>query len=458
MSNHSRTLSLLSVMALSIINIILTFFLLQSRTCDPNEIPEELKYEAVTTWGVESQPEDNHSTQCLPPYFKSTINFINNTDNTILNLDIRFGKYDNRRQFKTFDSVLIGTRFAELSRANAVCLATQTSLEKLHSLVQVAHHWTGSISVALYTAGDEEFEALQKYITYLRKCYTPVLERINFSLAIPRSKLPVKQPRSYEPPMGYGCSRPEATLNDLVSKMSKEHNNWRVRNVYPQNHMRNLARKNCQTDWVFLTDIDIIPSIGLANSLNIFLRDTERCDKCAYVIPTYEIDTRVRFPANKSELVRLARKGLARPFHWKVFIHNQYATNFTRWVLDVAPESKQFKNVVSGKAYISHNVTDFEFLYEPFYVAKDIVPPHDERFMGYGYTRNTQVYEMFIAGYQFKVLSPVFTIHWGLQTRKSRSVWRERQNIINRRQFEQFKKEIYTKYMHNTLGLINTFY
>lgn len=57
----------------------------------------------------------------------------------------------------------------------------------------------------------------------------------------------------------------------------------------------------------------------------------------------------------------------------------------------MAPESKQFKNVVSGKAYISHNVTDFEFLYEPFYVAKDIVPPHDERFMGYGYTRNTQV-------------------------------------------------------------------
>ncbi|KAH0557780.1 beta-1,4-glucuronyltransferase 1 [Cotesia glomerata] len=462
MSNHSRTVSLLSVIALCIINITLTFFLLQSPTCDPSEIPEELKYEAVTTWDVESQPEDNKSTQCLPPhtYLNPNMNLINTSHSkeNILNLDIRLGRYDNRRLFKTFDTVLIGTRFAELSTTNLVCLATQTSLEKLHSLVQVAHHWTGSISVALYSAGDEEFEALQKYIVYLRKCYTPVLERINFSLAMPRSKLPSKQPRSFEPPMDFGCSRPEATLNDLVNKISKEHTNWRVRNVYPQNHMRNLARKNCQNDWVFLTDIDIIPSIGLANSINLFLRDTERCDKCAYVIPTYEIDTRVRFPGNKTELVRLARKGLARPFHWKVFIHNQYATNFTRWVLDVAPESKNYKNIVTGKAYISHNVTDFEFLYEPFYIAKDIVPPHDERFMGYGYTRNTQVYEMFIAGYQFKVLSPVFTIHWGLQTRKSRSVWRERQNIINRRQFEQFKKEIYTKYMHNTLGLINTFY
>lgn len=46
----------------------------------------------------------------------------------------------------------------------------------------------------------------------------------------------------------------------------------------------------------------------------------------------------------------------------------------------------------SGKVYVSHDVTNFEFLYEPFYVAKDIVPAHDERFMGYGYTRNTQVW------------------------------------------------------------------
>jgi Glycosyl-transferase for dystroglycan len=45
----------------------------------------------------------------------------------------------------------------------------------------------------------------------------------------------------------------------------------------------------------------------------------------------------------------------------------------------------------SENVHISHNVTNFEFLYEPFYVASDSVPPHDERFLGYGYTRNTQV-------------------------------------------------------------------
>ena len=67
-----------------------------------------------------------------------------------------------------------------------------------------------------------------------------------------------------------------------------------------------------------------------------------------------------------------------------------YSFSF-RWILDTSPNHKNFGNVKTGKVYISHDVTNFEFLYEPFYVAKDIVPAHDERFMGYGYTRNTQV-------------------------------------------------------------------
>ena len=41
--------------------------------------------------------------------------------------------------------------------------------------------------------------------------------------------------------------------------------------------------------------------------------------------------------------------------------------------------------------HVSHNVTDFEFFYEPFYVSLDSCPKYDERFLGYGFTRNTQV-------------------------------------------------------------------
>lgn len=63
-----------------------------------------------------------------------------------------------------------------------------------------------------------------------------------------------------------------------------------------------------------------------------------------------------------------------------------------RWSWDVAPVHGGSGSEIakSGKVYVSHNVTNFEFFYEPFYVARDTVPAHDERFMGYGYTRNTQ--------------------------------------------------------------------
>ncbi|XP_063930795.1 beta-1,4-glucuronyltransferase 1 isoform X3 [Zophobas morio] len=242
------------------------------------------------------------------------------------------------------------------------------------------------------------------------------------------------------------CANPISALQHLVKQYLTSTTKWRKKLPYPQNHLRNLARKNCQSKFVFLTDVDIIPSRGMAEKLDVFLETAKCAGLCAYVIPTYEIDERVRFPPNKTELVRLANKGLARPFHHKVFIYNQFATNFTKWQNTADPVQE---------VHVSHTVTNFEFLYEPFYVAPDTVPPHDERFVGYGYTRNSQVYEMFVAGYEFLVLSPIFTCHWGLQVKKTRPPWREHQNNLNRKQFDGFKREIFAKYDKDPLNMMS---
>ena len=323
-----RNLSLISVIILALSNMLLTFLLLQSETCAPESLPKEMEMNMMTEWSLSSLDQENRqsqSQQCPTQDYQPT------QDDNTMRFDMRLGRWDGKRMFKTFDSVLVGSEYSRISRTSRVCLATQASLEKLHSLVQVAHHWIGPISVALYAAGDEEFEALQRYLVYLRRCYVPIRERVTFSLSVPKNRTPKKQPRVFEVPDNIDCAKPEATLNDIVSGISQEQSSWRARNVYPQNHMRNLARKNCQTDWVFLTDVDVVPCVDLAKRLDEFLTTVgNNCDKCAYVVPTYELDIRVRFPANKTELVRLAKKGLARPFHQKVFIHNQFATNFTR--------------------------------------------------------------------------------------------------------------------------------
>ena len=57
-----------------------------------------------------------------------------------------------------------------------------------------------------------------------------------------------------------------------------------------------------------------------------------------------------------------------------------------------------------------------------------------------------QVYEMFVAGVQFQVLSPAFSVHWGLQSKQARPAWRALQNNENRRHFDLFKREVAVRY------------
>ncbi|XP_021928930.1 LARGE xylosyl- and glucuronyltransferase 2-like isoform X4 [Zootermopsis nevadensis] len=293
----------------------------------------------------------------------------------IFNANLTLSQWDSRHLFKFLDSVLSGDKFVELSNKYDVCLATQGSLEKLHSLVSVTENWSGPVSVSVFTAD--------------------LLEHRN--------------PKTVE----------------LISNKL----------LYPQNHLRNHARRNCQTKYVYLTDIDIIPSTGMADNLQEFLRQS-RCEKlCAYVIPVYEIDKNVSFPQNKYQITNFAKEGLARPFHQMIYVNGHYSTNYKMW--------EDNTRDVQDAVHVNHNVTKCAGWYEPFYVAHAATPDFDERFIGYGFTRNTQVYEMIAAGYQFQVLSPIFSCHWGLQNiTEVYNPWRKKQVFMNSRLITTFKSEI----------------
>lgn len=61
---------------------------------------------------------------------------------------------------------------------------------------------------------------------------------------------------------------------------------------------------------------------------------------------------------------------------------------------------------------------------------------------------------MYVSGFQFQVLTPLFTIHWGLQNKKGRPAWREHQNNVNRKQFEIFKREVFARYHKDPLKML----
>lgn len=258
--------------------------------------------------------------------------FANNSHRLIFdNLNLNHGRWDASRQYKYFDFASNGHRFDDLSKEYSVCLATQSSLERLYSLVSVAEHWNGPISLAVFVAGNDELYLLQLYLSYLQNCFAAIRDAVTIHLAYPKNRTPTLVRKYLKSDYtNFICDQPEMTLKKLMKFRSAETSKWRIKNAYPQNHLRNLARKGCQSDHVFLTDIDIIPSINFTQNLDKFLKKTTCTKLCAYVVPTYEIDSRAKFPRSKDDLIRLSKKGLARPFHHKVFIYNQFATNFSR--------------------------------------------------------------------------------------------------------------------------------
>lgn len=248
------------------------------------------------------------------------------------NLDLQLGRWDKTRTYKIFENVVVGKDYGRLNKEYTVCVAAQSSLDRMGTLVELAHQWTGPISVAVFAVGDDNLHLLQIYIEYLRKCFSVIESQVVFHLMFPKSYAPtvVKEVDIEIDVPNYDCMHPKKMLAVLERLLGPKTRNWHTKNPYPQNHMRNVARKNCQSDFVFLVDIDIVPSNNMAKQLDKFLRKTACSGKCAYVIPTYEIDNRALFPKTKTDLISLAQRGLARPFHKKVFIYNQYATNFTR--------------------------------------------------------------------------------------------------------------------------------
>ena len=134
------------------------------------------------------------------------------------------------------------------------------------------------------------------------------------------------------------------------SLKNKHFQRWRTSYPYPQNLARNVARKGtldiiffcfvffllsnfflflgANTNFTFVTDVDIVPSPNSAKELSTFLK-SNACNKCAYVTATYELHASAEFPKNKTDLLTLVKKKKARPFHQTVFQMNQFATNFS---------------------------------------------------------------------------------------------------------------------------------
>lgn len=331
------------------------------------------------------------------------------------------GRRDASSQFVIRDHFVSGERFEATALEHGVCLATQSSLDRLlRWFPQAADHWRGAASVALFLEGAQEAALFASVVRHLRRCHDQFWSDVSFHIVVAASDadvhsslhLHLKNADDDDNPPTDAVAQLERTINCssnpskafawILGDSSGSDNRgrttsspsspmsmpWTVRAsssvsslrakwlssalrggkiAYPQNLMRNVARKGCPSSFVLLLDVDVIPSLNMAQSLSAFLLKLEKnnnnnnnkepvkgnkknnlavsgpknkprreCLKCAFVLPTYELDDSSVFPRNKSQLLQLVADGRAQPFHHKAFRFNQYASNLTRYIQNLS--------------------------------------------------------------------------------------------------------------------------
>lgn len=349
---------------------------------------------SLTVRSKNDKPLHRYSLNDSPPKPEGGLLIGNLLSSFVFNFNQTSSRTDGRRTYIIHDSVVVGNAYESYPDSVQMTLATQCSVDRLNLLMEVADSWKAPMSVAVFVPGID-FHIAKVYIAYLRLCSQVIRTNATFHFLYHRDMSPDTSSFGSlrEQQVLPSCFRKNEALPLLLRYRTGSFKRWWQQALHPQNHLRNVARHGVRTPYHFLTDIDIRPVIGLAHQLDVFLTTSERarsCPKCVYVVPTYEMSERLPVPRTKTELLETIKKKQSRPFHAKVFIHNQFATNHSLW--EKIPDSNKLEAV--------YKINNYEFFYEPFYVARANVPLYDERFIGYGFTRNTQVRNTFFFSVQ----------------------------------------------------------
>ena len=315
----------------------------------------------------------------------SNVSMVNPDVNSLKLLDSNEGLWDKSRVFKINPFFITPDDWEDLSSWH-VCLSTQSSADLIFWIVDQTATWSGPMSVSVFVP-DVDYIIAMTMIHYLRKCFPRIRQRVSFHFVYPNVLPPSYHDVSS---LELDCSRPEEVNKELV-RIIRTETLIKIMKIskYPQNLMRNVARQGCQNDFCFTPDIDMINIPSFSDELNAFLARDEvaSCKKCAFVIPTYEISIKeARPPLAKWELLEYIKRKTARRFHIRIFRNNQANSNLT----------KRESIPIQQGLNIAYNITTWKKFWEPIYITKSNVPPYDERFIGYGFTRNSQVRKFLI--------------------------------------------------------------
>ncbi|XP_066956682.1 beta-1,4-glucuronyltransferase 1-like [Macrobrachium rosenbergii] len=363
----------------------------------------------------------------------------------ILSRIARWSVLDSSGEFRVSVGILRGTGLDSSSddgpegreelfgpTSQGLTLVTQCSFGQLHHLPHLASHWQGPVSVAVFALSGE-VQAVVQAFHLLRRCYPNIKENVTFSLIFPLNS----------PTSPHLTPTSDTTPCDKIFSDTYQANYDFKGIQYPNNLLRNTAKKATTTGLMVVIDIDMVPSEGLHEAFSRYAKNNNILDensseeKTVWILPAYEIKEGTAIPKTKQDLLKMREKGTARPFYQELCLKCQKYTDYAAW--EKSAKGKQ------GSVEALYEVL-WQDPYEPFYISRVNVPSYDERFRQYGFNRISQVCELHVAGYRFSVLDSAFVVHQGFKISGTFHNSKDMEQEKNRVLFRQFKGELKEKY------------
>ena len=234
---------------------------------------------------------------------------------------------------------------------NDVTLVTQMTVNKIQTLHTLLKHWNGPVSIALYGTESD----IQSFIQYVNK-------------------------------FGMLEGRSNVAIHIVYIRKGYYH---------PINYLRNVAWSAARSPYVFLIDLDFIPSYGLYDYLRkateLLMTETQ---KRALVVAAFETKhTNTAFPNDKAEMVKLAKRRTALRFHETFSGHT--ATDYSKWMIASYPY-----------------IVTWSKNYEPYMVLRTSSTRYDNRYIGVSLNKISHTTELHAQGYEFVVLPDGFIFHY----------------------------------------------
>ncbi|KAJ3343745.1 hypothetical protein HDU93_006657 [Gonapodya sp. JEL0774] len=149
------------------------------------------------------------------------------------------------------------------TRDSDICIFTQLSIDRVDRLEELAASWKGSISVSLYVEDVPDIVVLRGMLRDIQH----KMQRLSTgSLVVTAVLGPL-----FSADPNTACRgvlfvrRTKTTVLTRIAVPPQTYHPYDL--LYPINVLRNLALKECDTDFVFSLDVDFTPSAGLAERL-----------------------------------------------------------------------------------------------------------------------------------------------------------------------------------------------